>query len=136
MTFIDTSIIMYAAGGEHRYKAPCLNIIKAILTGKLRAATDVEVLQEILCRYWHMGEIEKGVRLFNDFVETIPTLLDVRKEDVLRARDLLGKYPKITPRDAIHAATMLNHRIRSILSADTDFDEIQELTRTDPLTFS
>ncbi len=136
MIFIDTNVIMYAAGREHPYKSPCLNVIKNILMGEITAVTDVEALQEILYRYWHIGELSKGIQLFNDFMETVPTVLDVRKQDILRARDLLKKYPRITPRDAVHGAVMLNHKIRSIISADTDFDRIEGIIREDPLVIS
>lgn len=136
MIFIDTNIIMYAAGGEHHYKNPCLSVIKKILEGEITAVSDAEVLQEILYRYWHIGELTKGIQVFNDFIEIIPTILDVRRPDLLRARDLLKRHPQIKPRDAVHAAILLNHQIETIISTDAHFDQIRGLTRDDPLSFS
>jgi predicted nucleic acid-binding protein len=38
-------------------------------------------------------------------------------------------------RDAIHAATMRNHSIARLISADQDFDCLEFVTRIDPLAY-
>jgi predicted nucleic acid-binding protein len=58
-----------------------------------------------------------------------PDLLPVTKSDMLTACELLERYPGLPTRDAIHAATMLNNGIGSILTVDTHFDDIAEITR-------
>jgi hypothetical protein len=130
--FIDANIIMYAAGRDHPYKAPCLRALELIEEGQLPAVADVEVLQEILYRYWHIGELEKGLRLYDDFEALMPEIFDVTLRDVDRARSLMRKRRALPPRDAVHVAVMLNHRVREILSVDTDFDTIAGIRRIDP----
>ena len=46
---------------------------------------------------------------------------------------MLEAYPQLEPRDAIHAAVVLNHGLEAIISADRAFDEITEIKRLDPL---
>jgi predicted nucleic acid-binding protein len=46
------------------------------------------------------------------------------------------KYANISMRDAIHAASMQNNGHEKILSADSHFDNIEEIERVDPLKFS
>lgn len=57
--------------------------------------------------------------------------LGVKKTTVFKAQDLVEKY-RLTPRDAIHAATALENKITTIVSYDKDFDEINEITRIEP----
>jgi len=42
---------------------------------------------------------------------------------------------RLTPRDAIHVATMEYHGLEFLLSADRDFDNLSQVERIDPTTF-
>jgi predicted nucleic acid-binding protein len=55
-------------------------------------------------------------------------LLGVKKSTIFKAQDLAEKY-RLTPRDAIHAATALENKITTTVSYDKDFDEINEIKR-------
>lgn len=48
---------------------------------------------------------------------------------------MLSKTPNLSPRDAIHIATMEAGGIRRILSTDRDFDCIEGIERIDPRRF-
>ena len=52
---------MYAAGTAHSYRQPAQRIIAAIAGGQLAAVTDVEVFQEILYRYFSIGQRPRGL---------------------------------------------------------------------------
>jgi hypothetical protein len=60
---------MYAAGADHFLREPCRRIMKAIASGEVDAVTDVEIFQEILYRYMHIGQREKGFTIFDLFGE-------------------------------------------------------------------
>jgi len=47
--------------------------------------------------------------------------------------DLIERLPTIRGRDAVHAATALVYGIETIVTPDTAFDGIPELTRIDPM---
>lgn len=136
MNFIDSNIIMYAAGRDHPLKKPSLNILTRIQSGRLDAVSSVEVLQEILYRYWSIGELTKGCQVFADFESLIPNFLDIKRADLILAKDLLRKRSEIKPRDALHVAVMKNNKIAVIISADRDFDSIPGIKRRDPLEFA
>ncbi|KKM11370.1 twitching motility protein PilT [Clostridiales bacterium PH28_bin88] len=134
--FIDTNIPMYAAGTAHPYREPCRNIIKAITSGSVDAATDAEVFQEILYRYLHINRREQGLMIFDKFQTLMGDgIMPVTMRDVGLARELVVAYPALSPRDLIHVAVMIHHEIRHILSTDRNFDTVKGIMRIDPSEF-
>lgn len=135
--FLDANIFMYAAGKEHRYKQPCIQILKAVESGQLSCVTNVEVLQELLYRYHHIHILNKGIQLCQLILEYPLTLLSVTQSDIQLSLELLAQNQAagLKPRDAIHAATMQNNNLTQILSADKHFDHIASIHRLDPLTY-
>jgi predicted nucleic acid-binding protein len=123
---------MYVAGRQHPFKEPSTSFLRKVALGEVRAASDVEVLQEILYRYYHTGEIEKGFRVFDVFIQTIPHIHEVTLDDLLTARQLLSTHPTIKPRDAIHAAVMLRVGVKTIVSYDHHFDDLRGIRRLEP----
>jgi len=132
--FIDANIIMYAVGKEHRYKKPCSFLIKKIAKENIIVASDTEVLQEIIYRYWLIKEFKKGRETYIDFKKLVNIIFSVTTDDVDLALELLGKYEDIQPRHAIHAAVILNSGLTKIYSTDTHFDEIKGIERIGPRT--
>ena len=59
--FLDANIFMYAAGAEHPYKAPCVEILARLEVGELQAVINTEILQEMLYRYSRLKLPRKGV---------------------------------------------------------------------------
>jgi len=137
IAFVDVNVFMYAAGASHSLKAPCVKILSDIETGALSAATNTEVLQELLYRYSHIGLPGKGTQLCRDILQYPLTILPVTEADVRLAIRLFDSYCNtgLRPRDAIHAATMQNHSISHLVSADKDFDKLPFITRIDPLSY-
>jgi len=137
--FIDTNIVMYAGGKEHRYKKPCASIILAIADGSFREklgvpTTDTEVFQEILYRYALIGKWEAGITMCKDFLTLGLEILPIGSHEVERMVELAQAYEGkgLPPRDLIHAAIMINHGIETIISVDSHFDLIKEVTRLEP----
>lgn len=131
--FIDVNIPMYAAGTPHPLREPSQRVIMAIATGRLDAVTDAEVLQEILYRYLHIGEREKGFLVFDHFYRImLGRILSIEDADVHRARFLAEQHPGLSARDVIHLAVMTRHQVEEILTADTAFDKIEQVRRIDP----
>lgn len=132
--FLDTNIFMYAAGREHPLKASCVAILRRVAQEELEALTNAEVLQEILYRYSAIGELQRGLHLTRLAVDQVGgEVLPVTLADMQRAFDLVDRYgTKIKSRDAVHAATMLNHGLTHLISADSHFDVIEGITRVDP----
>jgi predicted nucleic acid-binding protein len=46
--------------------------------------------------------------------------------------DVLGAHPRLSPRDAIHAAVVLTYGLEGIVSTDRAFGRVPGLVRFDP----
>ncbi len=133
--FIDTSIPMYAAGKEHRFKAACVDILDAVVRKTLEAYTDTEVFQETLYRYFNIGRREIGLQVF-DLFSTIMngSVLPVRHKDMVQAR-LLSENEEtsgLSPRDLVHLAVMLNNGIDTIFTTDRGFEKVSGIKVVTP----
>lgn len=134
--FLDVNIPMYAGGTEHPLREPSQRIILAVANDQLDAATDAEVFQELLYRYLHIGQREKGFLIFDAFHELMRgRVLPIASSDVQRARQLAEEYSSLSPRDLLHLAVMLNHGLREILTADVAFEAVPGIRRLDPMQF-
>ena len=131
-TFVDTNIPMYAAGAAHPAKKPCVEFLKNAAEGKIDAATDVEVFQEILHRFTAIGRIRDGFRLFDLFSMVMASVFPIERQDIIAARNILENYPALKARDAIHVAVMVRHGIGRICSYDKHFDSIPGIDRFEP----
>lgn len=132
MIFVDANIPMYAMGAPHPHKEPCIRWFLGVSQGRHEAVTDAEVLQEILYRYWRIAALSYGVSILDQFMTVVPTAFSVTRTDVERATALLQEIPLVEPRDALHAAVMLNRDIKTILSYDRHFDRVKGLRRIEP----
>jgi len=129
--FLDVNIFIYAAGREHPHKTPSARLIHEVGEGRLEAVTDAEALQEILYRFWRVKALPDGMALCERIIQ-LADILTISKDDLVLAIRLLGQQPVVEPRDAIHAAVMLNHGLTRLYSYDHHFDLIPGLKRLEP----
>ena len=133
--FVDSNIPMYAAGSDHPLKEPCVSLLRAVATRRIRAVTNVEVCQEILHRYSAHGERGRAVTVAEKFMTVIPNVLPVTRDEIEMALELHRSYASVPTRDLVHAAVMRANGVRRIVSADRHFDQLPEVVRIDPLTW-
>lgn len=134
--FIDTAVMMYAAGAAHALRDPCRQVMLGIREGALVGATSVEVVQEILHRYRSIGQADTGRLLAIDAMDTFAPVLPITHAVMRRVPDLAVRYPRLQARDLVHVATCIQEGITEIISPDRGFDEVAELHRIDPLAFT
>lgn len=132
MILIDANIFMYAAGSEHPHKEPSRQYLEQVALGKIEAALDAEILQEILHRYRSIQRWEEGRRVYDLARRIVPVIFPITADILDSTRDLLDRYRQLKARDALHAAVALNYGTQGICSYDKDFDEVQNLTRITP----
>jgi predicted nucleic acid-binding protein len=130
---VDSNIFMYAAGGEHRHRAPAIAFLEKVAESKVRAVIDAEVLQEILHRYCALERWPEGRVVYDEARMLFPDVLPITAEVMDAARLLLDEHRKLTARDAVHAAAVQVYGLKGICSFDRDFDEIGGLRRIEPL---
>jgi predicted nucleic acid-binding protein len=129
VTFLDTNVFLYAAGADHPLRRDCQQILRRVAEGNFSAITSTEVVQEILYVLSRRGRSVEAITVARSAMLLFPGLLPVTRTDMLTACGLLGRYPGVPARDVVHAATMLNNGITSIVSADGHFDDICEVRR-------
>lgn len=99
--FLDTSIILYAAGAEHDYKKSCVAIIEKIAREELSVCISTEVLQELVHRYIRLSKKQEGLKMARDISELVQ-VLPVDNVAFLHALTILKQY-EVDTRDALHA---------------------------------
>lgn len=132
MILVDTNIIMYAAGTEHKNKAPNVHFLETVARGDLDATIDVETLQEIMHRYRSIKRWKRGRQVYDLARQLFPSVLPVSAEVMDVARNFMDLHNKIMARDALHAAVAVSYGIDAICSFDRDFDRIESVKRIEP----
>jgi predicted nucleic acid-binding protein len=135
LKLIDANVFIYAAGSEHRYKAPCLRVLRLVEAGDIDANTDIEVFQEVLHFYHARNRTAQGLAVVSHMATQFPFPLPVELPMILTAGRTLKSVPDMEARDAVHAAVVIHSGLDGIISADTDFNDIPGVARFDPLEF-
>ena len=125
--FIDTNIPIYASGKESPFKELSIKILEDIATGKIFGFTSVEVLQEILYRFYEINMPEKGLKLFDEFSNIVDEILPVNFKIIQKARLILEKTRGLNTRDAVHAATIEYYSIEYIATFDKHFNNFKNI---------
>jgi len=130
--FLDTAIIMYAAGAQHPHKQPCADILSRVGAGELNAVISAEVIQELAHRFVHAGKSSRASELTRNALDLFAPVIPITQSVVARLPGLIDRYRALEARDLIHVATCLEERIEVIVSPDRAFDAVHELKRIDP----
>jgi uncharacterized protein len=130
--FVDTAVIMYAAGSEHRLRAPCQQLLRWVVEGGVDGVTSAEVIQEILHRFTARGDATLGAAMARHALEVFAPVLPITHEVMRRMPDLIVEHPHLAARDVVHVATCQETEIGTIVSPDRGFDTVTGLVRVDP----
>ena len=129
MIFIDANVPMYVIGAEHPHKTDAQHVIGLVTTARERLVTDAEVLQEILHRYISIKRRDAIQPAFDLLQALVDEIFPVDAAAVELAKTMVLGYPKLSARDAIHAATMQQHQVERIVSFDAGFDGLPGIVR-------
>lgn len=130
--FLDANIFLYAIGGQHPQREACAALLKRVGDGSFNAITSTEVVQELLFVVARRSSRREAVELATEVAALFPDLLPVTRGDMLRACEIIARHPHLSIRDAVHAATMLNNGLNTLVSVDSDFDQIAGIQRILP----
>jgi Predicted nucleic acid-binding protein, contains PIN domain len=133
--FIDTAVIIYAAGGDHPLRDPCGRIIAGIGDGDIDAVTSAEVIQEILHRHLSVRRSKVARAQAIEALDLFAPVLPITHALMRRVPDLALRYPSLDARDLVHVATCIHEGITKIISPDRGFDQVAEVRRIDPADF-
>lgn len=130
MLYLDSSLFLYAVLHQGPKSARAADLLRSVAEGAVRAVTASLTVDEVV---WKL-ETARSRRQALAVGSRILSLsgLEIRPvavEEIRSAIDLLGKHPRIGPRDAIHAAVALKAGASGIATDDGDFDELSGLPR-------
>lgn len=133
LKLLDTNIFIYAQGGPHRYADACRALVARLGPDSSGYIVDTELLQEVLHVYIVRGERARGFRTFDRLMSLFPQPIPMAAEEVLLARQVLERYPSLSPRDAIHAAVVSTQHLEGIVTTDDAFTQVSGLTVYNPI---
>jgi len=129
--FIDSNIPMYVAGSDHPNRGPARAFLARVRSGEVEGCTSAKVLQEILYRYAALRRRDLASEVYGLFVEICPVVFDVTLSDADRALQVLSEFEQLSPRQALHAAVMLNQGVEWIATFDGGFDRVRGVKRVE-----
>jgi predicted nucleic acid-binding protein len=124
---LDTSVLVYAVGGDHPLRDPSRRVIDAVAKGLLRATTSAEVVQEFAHVRAQRRPRADAVRLARSFRDLLSPLLAVVEEDVEAGLQLFQKHERLGAFDALLAAAALREQADGLISGDVAFGAISGL---------
>lgn len=130
---IDTAVVLHAVGGDHPLREGSRQIVAAAGAGKLELHASVEMVQEFVFHRMRRGDRLSAVRQARD-VAGLCILHDFDRGTLQTALELIAGSGTLGGRDAVHAATAVQHGLSIIISPDQAFDNIPGLRRIDPTT--
>jgi predicted nucleic acid-binding protein len=129
---VDTTVLMYAAGGEHALKEPSRRLIDAIGVGRVVATTTVEVVQEFAYVFARRRPRAVAVRHARRYAELLSPLLPVRPLGLDYGLALFEAHPRLGCFDAVLAAAALVEGAEALVSADAGFADVVGLNHVVP----
>lgn len=131
MILLDTTILVYAVGGEHPLRAPARQVIGLLRDGSLRATTTVEVIQEFTHVRSRRRPRGDAASLARNLLIALSPLVRPDEDDLGLGLDLFEREEGLGPFDAVLAAVALNRGL-ILASADRSFSAVAELVHADP----
>jgi len=119
---------MYLVGGPHPNKQRAKELLDECFDSDKRLVSDVEVLQEIMHRYVAIGRREAIQPAFDVLSEIVDEFFPL-DAGILESAKNIVLSTALTARDSLHLAVMRHHGIDRILTFDSDFDDVPNVSR-------
>lgn len=130
---LDTAVFVYAVGGAHRYRDACVRLLEPDALYRYGGHASVQAIQELLHQRARRTGDRAGAADVAEAMTQLCTLHQLTLDDLRVGLTLFRRMPRLSGRDALHAATAINRGITTIVSPDSDFDGLDQLTRLDPI---
>lgn len=131
MIVLDTTVLLYAAGGDHPLHDPCLRLLDRVRRRSVAATTTVEVVQEFAHVRSQRRSPEDAAGLARDLARLLAPLLALTDADLVDGLRIFERQPALGCFDSILAAACLN-RSAQLVSADKAFAGVPGLARVAP----
>jgi predicted nucleic acid-binding protein len=129
LIFVDSNIPMYLIGADVSRRLDVQRVVERLTGEKHNLVTSSEVFQEILHRYVSTNRRDRIEPAFETLRGIVDDVRAVEEADVLAGKGLVHAHPRLSARDAVHAAVMRRCQIAEILTFDGGFDELSGIAR-------
>lgn len=131
MILLDTTVLVYAKGADHRFRDPCRDLITAIAAGRIEATTTPEVVQEFVhVRVRRRGRADAAA-LGRSYAELLAPLRIVTADHLDRGLTVFETVPSIGAFDAVLAAVAKSAGA-TLVSADAAFGDVPDISHVVP----
>ncbi len=127
----DTSVLLYAIGGEHPFRDPCARLVQAIGDDAMVATSTPEVIQEfthVRSRRRSRGDAIQHARQSSRWLAPLTV---VEPADLLEGLRLFGGVARIGAFDSVLAAVALRLKA-TLVSTDAGFSYVSGLDHVIP----
>lgn len=125
MIVLDTTVLVYALGADHRLREPCREVLRHAT--RLSATTTSQVVQEFAHVYARRRTRAEAVAHARDYVRLLGPLLVTDEQSLHGGLDAFELSPRLGAFDAVLAATARRAGARALVSADTAFGTVEGL---------
>jgi len=140
MIYLDTNVIIYAIENHPKYGKKCRQILEDIESEKLKVQCSVLVLVETINVLTKVNKALKerkaktlDIRGNIDAILSLPVVwLDLNFQIIKRSSEYSYDISGV---DYVHIATMELNSLSKIISADTDFNDVEFIKRIGPLDY-
>jgi predicted nucleic acid-binding protein len=129
---LDTTVLVYAKGHDHALRDPCRELIAAIADRRIDATSTVEVIQEFVHVRARRRDRSDAAGLGRDYAELLSPLLAPTVEDLNAGLALFEHSDTLGSFDAMLAACATRAGIQALVSADTAFADVAQLSHVVP----
>jgi predicted nucleic acid-binding protein len=129
---LDTTVLVYAKGQDHQLRDPCRALIEAIADRRVEATTTVEVIQEFVHVRARRRDRTDAASLGRDYAELLSPLLSPTIDDLNVGLAMFESAETLGPFDAVLAASAARAGLAAVVSADTGFAHVPEITHIVP----
>jgi predicted nucleic acid-binding protein len=131
---LDTTVLVYAVGGEHELRDSCRRLVDAVGGGVLAATTSVEVIQEFVHVRARRRDRADAASLGRAWTALLSPLLVVSREDVEVGLGLFERHRELGAFGAVLAAATLAAGASALVSSDAAFSAVAGLRVVRPAT--
>ena len=127
MIVLDTTVLVYAVGVEHPLREPARAVVEAVGSGRLRASTTVEVIQELVHVRARRSGRGDAAALGRSYAELFSPLLEVGERDLEAGLRLFERHHELGASDSVLAAAVLERGAEALVSTDRAFASVKRL---------
>jgi len=115
---LDTPVLLHLIGMQGPHRADSLKLITKFVDGDLNLTINTEVLQEILFVLYREDCVDAALEISEQLEQLFGEMPKVVPADFIGACEIMGKYPGMTSRDAVHLAMAMRCNLKGIVTTD------------------